>query len=571
MEKRRHRLRESVFLKVVAAAAAIVTFFVGFFSAILAIACIQNDVYFDGGETFLKNATEIVNLEATQKFVSYLSNSSPRMLDGKVVDNEGYDENFDGYFFELCDVDTGDVIWSNLPDDYEESCTLVVDDSRWAMRVLTDYYIRDTDTQGDVFNALSNLVSKNEVLGFQGDLKAVYSFTFNDVGADYDNSLAESSDSPSLKPPVWIASEDTPYVTTFVGGEHVGPFEVTLLSISKDGDVTITPEGGRFFNRLIYLDSLDGITLTTDSSGEEYLISLSELKKIKDLFISFGTTDEIMALSGVSDSGMIEGGELTCTLDGYSRAASTIDFSAKTYIRNEGAPSYGDGHIANYPSSISFVVKKISQFAYYYPVIAVCCVIVWLLSTIYLCCAGGWRETSNGAPSPIWFDKLPYLIFAVLLIVGIVFSIQSYFELRYHLTVVFVNYRIATLAVWALVPLLTGILLTLTLMTTSVRLKCGVFWKYTATGYIFRITAKIWHAIKKAVKGFFAAVSVNWLIMVCGIAYLLYNVFWLLIFDDFLTPAMILLGNIAMIIILMIWAGGFTKLKNFIHKLAQGD
>ena len=532
MENRRKKLRERVGLKIFATVISVVCVFVCFMSLVLTVICLKNDVFFtDDTSEFLENVTENIAWDDTYRFVRYLGGHSGTPRAGMPIMLSD-----DGYSFVREDVEG--IITRFLPEN-----------SNYA------FLVRDLIGR-DVYCTVESYGEDSTVLDDYSEIISYYFFSLNvfpnklqhveRTCDDFDNAV-------SLANSLFMSNSFRGIVEAeFTSGNTVVAHYV-VMTVGEDGSFTYSDEYDEFMRNY-----------------EEYQQENYEFNA--NLYADIGQTEPMVTMP----MDIIANGEqwtiypsertyVTIYLKGEMYVAEERDYTVSTYVSK-------DPQIVDSVYYGTMMVDIISHPPVSYPVIFICSAVLLLICLIYLCCAAGYRYPSD-SPSPNWFDKIPFEFFIAAAAFGIYMLISSYVLLVYkNQLLALYDTRLLEVCLVLSVPIFFGVYAVLTLMTVATRLKTGNFFRYTVIGMVVRLIARVFRLIGKVISD----LKLTWKVAVVTAAYFFYNVLALIASHDMpdgwnVYLMLFTFGTAVFALVLLLWAGGFTKLRDYARQVAKGD
>ncbi len=568
MNNQKNKLRERAGLKALAAALASLCLFVCFVSGVFSVICVQNNVYFeDNHETFLKNVTENISsrtaYNSSSNFlghISFLANEGIIRYDGEklVYDREEVDKYLEDFLPENCNyifnlyLQDGSVIFSTL-EGYDGGD-------------IEGYYRSDSDYYAN--SELSVLTCDPQP----------YEKTYY-----YDSARGDFAER------IWSILDGE--------GLYSGKFYGTILHY--DYDKGIVPEFAEIatadnintynvqLDGLEYTDNYDIFSKTVetycynlqyyaeDSSGAGYyfpMVSVEHEDEEETESYPVDRAQNGLAVTVVQESKdgirlLAEDGSLLAPVDialkfeGEYTPVTRIYIAVGLFVSD--TPTVTDDVFA-----ATKIVDITAKYANFYPVVCAISGIILIVLLIWLCCASGYRKGSD-TPSPIWFDKIPFELFIAAGVVAANALYAGYLYCAYYIWRS--GLRMFTLAATAAILLAVFVFIPLTLMTLATRIKTGTFWKYSVVGFVFRLMLSALRFIWRAI----CSIRLTWRIFLGMSAIFAAEIFALALSDlgriDFFS--ILLLGAIHFLLtcFLMIWAEGYTRIRDYAKKVSEGE
>lgn len=509
MEKRRKKLRERVGLKVFAAITAIVCVFVCFVSLVLTVICLKTDVYFeDDPSTLIENVTEEITDVEMMRFEWALQRPLLKYSDdGVTLDPECIEPYTERFMPENC-----------------------------------NFIFLVTDEDGRNVYCTADYNGTGEIAGYH---KTDYTRTFeaNVLTNIYEQITLRYDDMSSAMD----SMNDLVYYYGFRGelyglmSKTYGNYEfVPIMAVSDNGIV----------NRTAYYDTF-AAAYNYYSGEERHYSGYEPVDRVE--------TDPAATIIPSSN------GDIPIFyLEGKILATKSVYLEISAYLSAD--PQVIDS--VYYGTMIAEIIAKNPKA---YPIVFICAAAVFLVCIIYLCCSAGYRYP-NDLPSPMWFDKIPFELFLIAGGFAAYFTIFAYVELVYDRGYLAVyNTRLLSIGMLLLIPVFVGIFAVLTLMTIATRLKTSTFWKYTVVGFIvcliIRILRLIWVLLTN--------IRLTWKVIAMMIVFFIYNLLSIAaaleVRAEELYALLFFVGNVALTAILLLWAIGFTRIRDYAKKVANGE
>lgn len=556
METRKKSLREYASLKFAAAIICTLSLVIGFFSAVLCVICWQNNVFFEKNrETYLNNVTNNVVNDAAERFgnaFSELTNNGGidvTFKDGKVdVNREDYDRLFSDY----------------VSDDLENFAFMLVDEN--GNTVFSTIEGCDSKTGIPGYNAIAT--DKTVIIDANtGETKISrqlfygYINAFEDANDTFYNEQSKSS-----------RIRNELYGMAFYSD---GTADYVLL-MSDDGGVQDDGGGILHIYGDYWYDFANGKDVTFDYYTVSDLLPTLE-NRANGVNTVLSTFDEEVAVSSAvgaaEEAPDYDRSPDTTIINDEDRYLPLLVITEAPVIKMVrcGVLTYISENPENI-DAIFFATKSTAIVAKYvslYPIALIASVICLLISVFYLCCTCGYRYPADG-PKPCWFDRIPIELFVIVGAVLITFAYETYIETVYHRWIfAYYNTRIATLAMIITMPVLLSVFITLAIMTLSVRFKTRTFIRSSVCGWVmiivWRLLKLIWHVVSR--------IKLVWKIVFLMAGFTLFEIFVFVVTEgeEELFIVVMTLMDVMLTVLLMLWALGFTKIRDYVHRAAQGN
>lgn len=579
---------------------AVVMFTVCFLSATLTIICLHNDVYLDGGETFLRNACQAMATRALggirlniNRYCSLL-----QIKDGR-LEFENEDKVFSGYTEDECNYifvirsETEPVLYTTSDSETRHlyGWVKVLDGASLVYNTIDSGYTEDFSmdfvTIGDAMTCMEELAEQNGFIGSldmtlnpPGDVNNRYNRMFrlalsNDEGVTSDEVFMRY---PEIKDGDWInlnmilshggLSESAgwnvnsdPEIKTNTGempntawGTDTPNYDDIVLS---DRDFTAFADGETITIRF----GKDGC-LYVDGNSAEFMkdFDMTDLYQLREYIVP----EDYERYMNVYGSYLWV---RSINLNGTYSPAVDRQFYVDVYV--PWAPQ-----VMNNETYMTVgAVRIISEFSGILPIVMLISGILLILCWIFLAVSAGHRYGSDTLSVSL-FDKIPFEIF--ILIGGVMAPsvYYDYIELVYRgVFIYFYNYRIFEPCFFAAIIVGLGLLLTLIVYTLSARLKTKKFWRYTFTGWIVMLIGKIIGLVRYV----FSRIKFTWKAVI-GVAVLFLFDFlvinslsgvsndrWYIVIISFLAI------HFAVTVLVILWIVGFSKIEGYAKKISDGE
>lgn len=580
MENRRKRLCERIGVKIFAVLVATVLFGACFFSGVLTVVCIKNGVYADGGEQFLINAVSAPAHRNADVFVSRLLETAPLRVDNGALDRNAIDRNMDNFTQDDCNYifvmnsQGGEQLYTtgNSESAHVFGYQKVVESYVYPIDTIDLGEMLDySETFSDIYEADAEMSSLASNSGFNGRLEAVLEQVVNGVHTDMYVTLAEADGNSSIAYTDSFAYYAGIYNASVPDNEQEAgrSYDIQLEQESESAAyVVIIPQDGDFDwnnirDKFDVIDAEDGETyqLYLDAYGRwNYRGEQVEMQYVPNFLEHLLLKDRVRLMSYLN--GRTVG--ISFRLEGTIYMAESPRYSIDVYV--DKTPSYVDS--AFFAMS---AVGVISRYADAYPALLAAFSILLLIFIIMICCIAG-RRYGDKDKKPIWFDKIPFELFAVANFFAIFWLLYVDYRIFVYDDALtgFVNYRMLELAVMFAYPFCAGLLVVLTIMTLATRLKSQCFWRTTAVGMVVLLVVKVWRFICFIFKN----LRLTWkvLLLCAGIVILDFFTFVMVAsYYSFFGVFIWFVGHVLLTILLLMWAIGFTRIRDYSKKIAQGE
>ncbi len=571
--KIRKRLTERVGLKVLAAALAVLCLCVLYFSATLSIICLQNDVYFDGGEKLLRDTVynqAYVNLRGT--LIGLLGGDYAEIdEDGVLADKKALDERAESYLGNNAYVSVKDSSGKELYSYGREpdgASTLIIDKYAFEFTGIVPDSSEDfVKNFGSDFAAAAEWLSYDgEARDFKGSLVLTYSVSLPDESVTSGSlQLVQANYGGNGRKLVngIVFNALQRLGTTYYGVDAAGnPPDIDSFDLQQsfNGTVLPVPDSGGWEQREYY-PVAPKAAFHTDVWNGDYMPGVMYDYDIWQLRADTGTSEfnSIIPSLFADDCSVVS---LSIKAVGTACEAESVSASAEMYLLKSA-----DDLDAKFIDAIT--ARTVIKYADSFPIAAIVSALLLIPLICYICCAAG-RRAGADAPSPIWFDKIPFELFIAGAALGVFLMVEEYFDLVYSEYIVkMFSKRILDICLFAAMPLVLSIFVVLTVMTLATRLKCGVFWKYTAVGMIFVLLK----AAAKLAWNIISSVFVGWKAVLLIVIISVYDFFCVSLFQFDIAPLFVavIVGNIVILCVMLVWIGGFNRIRKYAGKLANGE
>ena len=552
MDKGKMALHERTGLKALAAVLASVCLFMCIATAILTVICVHNNVYFgDNNDTFLKNVkSRILQSDLNSQF-HYLWNqlynaTSAQIItyeDGKVVcDAEELDKYLSDFF---SSEEDGNYIF-NI---YDEHSSLIYSTLSGYTGGSIDGY---TDSMGDYSTVVTLRSSEEEPYTDVIYIPENEFYSYHEIISYLEN----SADGNSLT---------GTFYGTFIAGDNTVSY-VPLATCESDGSSSSFSSNDSlvytFYANLEDFWSDDRNCyppIADDTAGETPLPELQP-----------------NATTTVTEP-VRQPDEVYYETELYPQGTEPEEYAVYPSIKFVGSrrPTYdevltiraliSDNAQFSIFNAASAIVEVIVSFSRWYPILCGLSAVLLLAVLIWLLCACGWHSGKD-APEVIWFDKIPVELFIAAGAVGLGGIIEVYYYLSYNIwNHIEYGIRLLSLTLSVLIILCVCVYCVLTLMTLATRLKTGTFWKYSIIGLVLKVI----YAAAKVLWHIAASVRLTWKVL----AVMALTAFAVAIFGSIGDNAVFLaLFCLALLTCgMLIWAEGFTRIRDYTKKIAKGE
>ncbi len=551
-------------IKALAVILAALCLFTAYFTASLCIICLHNDVYFDNGEKLLRDAVynqAYVNLRGTLIGLSgqYVGLDEDGITDRKLLDERAESFLGNNAYVSLKDS-SGKEIYSygRKPDD---ASTLIIDNYALEFTGIdpnsSENFVKRFGR--DFASAAEWLSYEAEARNFSGVLLLAYTVAFPDdtvrsgtlslVQKNYGGNGEERVNGLIFNA---LQNLGTTYLDAADAASNIAVPDI-------GGPLTESEDGGTDAREYYNLsptdcwnpevwngDYMPGVMYDYDLWQIRSDIGNSEFNSlIPELFLDY---DSVVSID--------------VRAVGTACAAASVDADADMYLLKSA-----DDLDTKFIDAIT--ARTVIKYADNYPAVLIISGLLFTVLIIYLCCAAG-RRAGADAPSPIWFDKIPFELFAAGAGVGLWWLGEEYASLVYSGYIVkMLSKRIFDIAMFLLLPAGFSVFAVLAVMTLATRLKCGVFWKYTAVGMIFRAAIALCRLIGKL----FGYVFVGWKAVLLIVLISAYDLLCVSLFQFDMAPlfAAVVIGNIVILCVMLVWVGGFNRIRKYAKNLSNGE
>ncbi len=578
------KLRYSAVLKAVAVIVAAAAFTAAFFGGVLAVICWQNNVYLDGGGEFMQNSLEGVvgSMTKIRAELSLGDGRPPEFIGSLPFDSETED----GLLLTLRDRDGG-VVYSTGPSlaEYAFGYSAVYSEE---VKIKTHYPDRREEYLQSGFASASEATAEMNRLmeenGFEGIVKLTLLSASGKTGeaalgwsgssdGGYGSYLlapegeyeaAEASDEPALME-IQTATTVTVGCGVYLNQEYtVVPPEVARILMGKAAVSFYNPNTGKNDTGYVVFNPNTGDYFVSASSGEASLLQdLIERTNFylsqRSQFLNAVHSGEIWEITDISVSGEIS-------------PSADETYTATVYL-NDGVgttPAYMSDGTVRTNMTVS-AVRTISRLSLLWPIVAGGSMLVFLISAIYLCCAGGNIRGAEGYK----LSKLDYIPLEAYIIalcqVGFLL-VECYIMFNYREALVkFYTQRLFTLAASAGIVFGSGLLLSMFILSLASRIKSrGLMKTSIIGGLIFAIIKLI--SLSKFI---FGRIRFTWKAILFGAFVVLLDagtVLVVLLSENLVIGIIIYAITHAFIIAAFaVWAAGFSNIREYIKKLKKGE
>lgn len=578
MENRRKRIRERIGVKIFAVLAATVLFGACFFSGVLTVVCLKNNVYADGGEQFLTNAVSSSAHRNADGFVSRLLETAPLRVDNGALDRYAIDSNMDDFAQDDCNYifvmnsQNGAQLYTtgNSESAHVFGYQKVIEDYRYPIDTIDLNSMLDySETFSDIYEAdagMNALVSGN---GFKGSLEAVLEQSVNGTTTEMYVTLAEADGNGSV-----IYNDAFTYYADIFNSAVPEDEQAAMPSLTYEreqesaGFVVLIPQDGDFDRTAVR----DSFAVLDPDDGETYYLYVDAYgrwlyrdEQVDTVFVP-NFLEHMLLKDRVRLMNYFNGRTvgISFKVEGTIYMADSPTYSIDVYV--DKTPSYIDNAFFTMSA-----VNIISRYSDAYPALLAAFSILLLIFIIIICCIAG-RRYGDKDKKPIWFDRIPFELFVVANFFAICWLLfADYRSFVYdHLLTNFVRYRMLELAVAAAYPFCAGLLAMLTIMTLATRLKSQCFWRTTAVGMVVLLIVKVWRFISFIFKN----LRLTWKVLLLCAGIVLLDFFTFVVVDSyysFFGVFIWFIGHVLLTILLLMWAIGFTRIRDYSKKIAQGE
>ncbi len=611
--KEKRKPTERAGLKFFACLLAAVSLTVSFFSGILTVICLQNNVYLDGGEEFLQNEVYDLAYRSSRDFASGIrsvtvspedgtfilggADGSPmdpvspdgNLLmvindsDGNVVATTGESPSSHLYGYRKVVSGSSAVFSTQLPD----RRTDVTRESVYSVaeaddRLYGDDVRRELAFEG-VEATLTVKVDISEVFGGgsyfatvlyitpDGEVKyspAMKTFSeakvgdsfsaselgLNDMGAAYYPDNSEQTEEQAA-----VMTEDPADFIRFEAddGDAVLPNTNESRIIASRTYQSVPFNDGKFPATMI-INGYDNLLHYGDESyplgSEETSLKVQEIMDSRPLSLE----SRVKLLNAV-DSGF--GRISSIYFEGSSIASETREYFIDVYA--DLTPEVVNSSYLTLNS-----VALISRFSVLFPIILAAGVLTFLICSGFLAVSAGRRHGEDGIVLG-WFDKIPFeIILAALVFSAVLAVFQSYtfFAYRHVMTRIYAQ-RILEVAACAGIVVLFSMTAPAALYTLSARLKAKKFWKYTVVGFVFGLIKKILGAVLY----FFSKLSTVWKMLLIVSGYGAVFIIGLSMQRSRLGMFICIAAIVSATVLALMWSIGFERLREYVLKIRGGN
>lgn len=568
MENRKPKIRERIGLKIFAVIMATILFGACFFSGVLTVICLQNNVYIDGGEQFLETAAYDAANRRALTFSHLLSRIAPLHVENGVLDITDIDIAMDGIKQDDCNY----IIVMKDGSGNQLYTTGNAGNSHAVgyKRIIEGYYQRVSavdPTEREQFSgeftyinaALDEMNEQVISYGFVGTLYAVVTNVRSDGTKEDSSHVIATADELGT---VQITDDFKTYAELC---EYINDYRNVFGKLVEDEQ---QPDGFDWEHLIYKFDVIDPY------DGEFYplYIDVCGRANYRDEIIDPTLLPSLLEHMEPSEQERFE-----YYLDS-DRAVGLYFLLEGTYDRYGYLDYYLDVYVDKTPEFIDsayfagLAVGVISSYAKFYPIVLIASGVLLLIFVIFICCVAGYR-LGEELPKPIWFDKIPFELFAVANFLAMFWLLfADYRAFVYHDVITdFVNYRMLELAVMFAYPFCAGLLAVLTVMTLATRLKSRCFWRYTAVGMVFWIVVKVFRFIGYILRN----IRLTWkVVLLCAGVFCL-DVFALVMvysyYQEYLGIFIWFTVHVMLSLLLLMWAGGFSRIRDYAKKIANGE
>ncbi len=215
--------------------------------------------------------------------------------------------------------------------------------------------------------------------------------------------------------------------------------------------------------------------------------------------------------------------------------------------------------------SYLFITDLIS-YADIFPLWIIVSGILFLISILWLVCTAGYRKSAEG-PSLSWLYKIPFeiIIFIGALAAYLIYEayiFAEYQDLNY--------YRIFDIVINSVTVLLGGAVYVYGISTFAARIRNGKFWRYTVIGTAVSLGIKF----VKFVIRLFSSIKTAWKAALLCLGLYIADYIGAFFISGRLEEFgifIIILANILFGVFIVLWSAGFTKLSDYVKKIADGE
>ena len=580
MENRRKKIRERIGVKIFAVLAATVLFGTCFFAGVLTVVCLKNNVYADGGEQFLINSVYPSAVRYANAFTTRVLKTAPLRFDNSMLDRSVIEGNMSGitqddcnYIFVLKNKNGVQLYTTgNSESAHVFGYQKVVENYEYPIDTINiDNVLDYSEVFADIYKADEQMVNLASDSGFSGKLEAVLEQVVNGAATELYVTLAEVNDSGTV---VYTDAFKT-YAEMYnsSASENVQDAELSLTyGVEQESEtaayVTIIPQGGEFdrsaiLDRFSIIDPEDGQTyfLYVDFYGHWlYRDEQVDTVYLPNFLEKMLLADRARLMSYLNGRTVVMGFKL----EGSHYMPDSATYHIDVYV--DKSPAHLDGAF--------FAMKAVGLLAenadLYLPAFIALAVLL-LIFIVFICCIAG-RRYGERDKKPIWFDRIPFELFVIANFFAMFWLLFADYRLFVYHDVFtdFVNYRMLELAVMFAYPFCAGLLAMLTVMTFAARIKAHCLWRTTAVGMVILLIVKVF----RFAAFIFKNLRLTWkVILLCGgIVFL--DLFTLIIISSnykFIGLFLWFVGHVLLTILLLMWAIGFTRIRDYSKKIAQGE
>ncbi len=571
---KKKKLTERSGLKVFAAALFAILFSACFFCGILTLICLQNNVYFDGGDELMQNELYSGGMQG----ITYLESNINRFeTDGgsyKALGDQGEFEKSsvpDGNFIYVIKSsrdEGGAVLYTTGSSSAEHTFGYqkIVFDRRAVIDTVDpsdrlDAYhgfesVPEADVEiesGSVDAYLSgNLMMKITGAGILEGSEAEFSLMSIDPEthevsySDRMRLFAESKVGDILPLGIFADNPD-------LWAEDMFTVEPKLTVYSSD-----LAENSEYqvWQTMIGSVNINMLTNTANIGGKTYTLGTEEAGKALDDYLRAVSLplEQRAALISTVNNGLCHVSDIYFKGTGASGQAVTYYIDAYADL----TPS-----VVNSSMVTIQAVRMISALRAFFPALLGVFGILLTVCAVFIICAAGRRAGADGVY--LGFpDKIPFEIYLALCVCAVPLGWAAYKYFAYsHVFTQFMNVRIFEAIIGVAIVFGIGLLLAIVMQTLSARLKSKKFFKYTVVGAVASLIVKffklIWHLI--------SSLRQTWITLLIIAAYAAVIGFGLLAGNVYICLAALVSASF----LVMIWSAGFDKLRDYAKKIRDGD
>lgn len=584
------KLKERAGIKFIAGLTAVLMFMLCFFSGALTITCLHNNVYFDGGKTFLQNEMFELAHFAVQNLESSSQSSIIVQINGdgtaSLTDYFGKPtyivSPYENMLMEINDIN-GEFIGSTEkpPSEYLDRCQKLLSTEKAFLTRYPDRPakgVRDFESVAEAETRLQDdeeyincdkvsgaLIVKTKISDIFGGGEATYTLCHIDPddGITYTSNMELFADAN--------IGDSFPNVLSSL--EDVDLNEEYKLELKEySSDTSSGQQNSKIIGSTIRLPfvTIDGNSNSMIYDGETIPLGTDEARS---MMLEILSGDNVSSISDITKAQLLEVAKTGfCTIESiyFEGQASTIEEA--TY----SVSVYADIAPQTFDSSYFTIraVSDISNFRNLFPAVFIICGLLFFACVIFIVCSSGHHTGAEGI-STIWFDKIPFELFAVAIAVSLWLGIAAYKFFTYdHVFTQFQNYRILEIAIGVGFVALIGIVFVAVLFTLSARLKAKCFLKYTVVGFCLRLLLRLLLKFFRLVKYLFSTLKQTWrsLLMMAAYSFVIFFGFAVAITQNDMTGLVIcIVAIVSLTTLIILWSAGFEKLREYVRNIKDGE